>query len=268
MKITEDQVFEVIESFGTSGATKKQIAKRLGTAIETPTYRAEQLIKAGLVMKGKHGLEVVYIMKPKVPPAMPSFTQPIKPVNTIPALADTELFKQNAETLEREYRREVGMSPSLGTSYGPAVTRVEGLDELVNSFVESLASQITARLRPMLVERLKDSVAAMTEEIVAKPIEFPKPKPYLPSVLIGGLKGDQVEMFTREFEGVADLRFVGADEGTSVWKSRAAHAKHTVLMVDFLSHKHVEQLKAMGVCPIEIRGGMTKLRDKLMELSV
>jgi len=244
MKITEDQVFEVIESFGTMGATKKQIAKKLGTAIETPTYRAEQLIKAGLVMKGKHGLEVVYIVKPKVAKVdvpLPVKSEETKPLPTNPVPPPT-YFEPKKQT---------------------------DLDETINIFVTAIANKVIERMRPTLVEMLRNSVGKMAEEIVvSKPIEFPKPKPNLPSILIGGLKGDQVEMFTREFEGVADLRFVGADENTSVWKSRAAHAKHTVLMVDFLSHKHVEQLKAMGVCPIEIRGGMTKLRDKLMELSV
>jgi len=261
MKITEDQVFEVIESFGAMGATKKQVAKRLGAALEAPTYRAEQLIKAGLVMKSKHGKEVVYIVKPKV--AKVDVPLPVKPV------ADIELLKQNAETLEREYRREVGMEPELGALY--ATHKQTDLDETINIFVTAIANKVIERMRPTLVEMLRDSVGKMAEEIVvSKPVEFPKPKPKpkLPSILIGGLHPDQTHMILKEFEGVADLRFVGADESNSVWKSRAANAQHTVLMVDFLSHKHIESVKATGVTPIILRGGLTKLRDELMELSV
>jgi AmiR/NasT family two-component response regulator len=75
-------------------------------------------------------------------------------------------------------------------------------------------------------------------------------------------------MIEKEFEGVADLRFANSDEHESLWKSRAAKANHTVMMVDFLSHKHVEAVKSTGVKAIVVRGGLTKLRDKLMELSV
>lgn len=255
MKITEDQVMEVIESFGTMGATKKQIAKRLGVAIETPTYRAEQLIEAGLVLRGKQGREVVYIAKPKVP-KIPALADPnlLKPVAKAP-LDETE----NARVLEREYRKEIGMKPELGAPYG--------LDKLADEFVSALAVSITDRLRPMIIEKLSASVAAMTQEVVSN-ITLPKEKPKLPSIFVGGLHSDQVHMIKKEFEGVADLRFAVADDDAGLWKSRAMNANHTVMMADFLSHKHFEQVKSTGVVPITIRGGLTKLRDKLMELSV
>lgn len=239
MKITEDQVFEVIERMGITGISRQDLAKRVGA---DPSYRAKQLIKAGLITRKRDGQLVRYYVKLNMPPALPSFTQPINPVNTI-------------------------HKPELGAQYElkkEVVVKKSELDKLVDSFVGALATQVIERLRPMLIERLKDSVVAMTEEIVhTAPV-----KTKLPSILIGGLHPDQTKMIEKEFEGVADLRFVSADESNSVWKSRAANAQHTLLMVDFLSHKHIETVKATGVMPIILRGGLTKMRDKLMELSV
>jgi hypothetical protein len=257
MKISEDDVMKVIELAGTKGISKQDLAKKLGGV--DPAYRAEQLIKYGWITKQRDGQTMRYFVKPK------SKVVELPQVSP-PALMNTNLFKPVSQETDNKIQDALNLPRREGKST-PYMTHPTGLDDLVNELVTAIANKVVERVRPVVIERLRESVAAMTAEVVEK-VAPQKEKPKLPSIFIGGLHPDQVHMIEKEFEGVADLRFANSDEHESLWKSRAAKANHTVMMVDFLSHKHVEAVKSTGVKAIVVRGGLTKLRDKLMELSV
>lgn len=139
------------------------------------------------------------------------------------------------------------------------------LDILVAQFVSSLAGAVIERMKPLIVAELGQHVQGLTQEIAHMMLPS-APKEKLKRIFIGGLLPEQAGMLKQEFKDVADLRFANVEEGSNLWKSNAATAEHTILMVNFISHKHQDWVESAGAVPILISGGLTKLRDKVMEL--
>lgn len=139
------------------------------------------------------------------------------------------------------------------------------IESLVDKFVDTLAEEIVSRLRPAIVEKLTDEVQSMSKDIVNKAV---LPTKDLKRVLVCGVLSKQGSEMQREFDGVGDVRFVTVDDNAGLWKSRATHADHVILWTNFVSHKHQEVLTGAGVKPIFVTGGLTAVKDKIMELCV
>lgn len=142
------------------------------------------------------------------------------------------------------------------------------LGDLVNQFVDALADEVVSRLRPAIVERLSNEVKSMSKDIATKAVHNHAETKDLKRILVCGVLSKQGTEMQREFDGVADIRFVTVDDNASLWKSRATHADSVVLWTNFVSHKHQEALTGVGIKPILVTGGITAVKDKLMELSV
>lgn len=144
------------------------------------------------------------------------------------------------------------------------------VDNVARLIAEKLAARAISYILPTMEERLRSELQVMTDSLldtakaaVRKPAEQ---KPKLVSVFIGGALPDQTTKLRKEFEGVADLRFATSDESLHKWKSMCTGADHTVLMVDFISHKHTEAVESVGVRPIKVSGGVSSVINKVMEL--
>ena len=137
---------------------------------------------------------------------------------------------------------------------------------LVNKFVTSLTDEIVSRLRPSLIEKLTQEIGGMTEEITRA---IPrKEKVRLRRVLICGCLDKQGQMLKQEYEGMLDIDWVTVECSADVWKNKARNAFAVLVMADFVSHKHIEMIKEAGAIPEIQKGGYTKLRDRLLELSI
>ena len=169
--------------------------------------------------------------------------------------------------MERKIDEATGITPKKYASdqIGSPAPKIIELKSLVDQFVDTLAGEIATRLRPAIIERLSSEVKSMSKDIVHTAIP---PSKELKRILVCGVLSKQGSEMQREFEGVADIRFVTVDDNASLWKSRAAHADSVVLWTNFISHKHQESLTGVGIKPILVTGGITAVKDKLMELSV
>ena len=150
----------------------------------------------------------------------------------------------------------------------PAAAEVpnRGLDRLVDVFVDALACTIADRLKPLVIEKLTASVKNMTEEITR---EIPKgDKIRLKKVLVCGCLDKQGQMLKQEFKDMLDLDYVTVESAADVWKGKAKAAAVVYVMADFVSHQHIETIKAVGVIPVIYKGGFTNLKDRLLALSI
>lgn len=140
------------------------------------------------------------------------------------------------------------------------------LMSLVNKFVSSLTDEIVSRLRPSLIEKLTQEIGGMTEEITRA---IPrKEKARLHRVLVCGCLDRQGQLLKKEHEGLLDIDWVTVECAADVWKNKARSAFAVLVMADFVSHKHIEMIKETGAVPEIQKGGYTKLRDRLLELSI
>ena len=141
-----------------------------------------------------------------------------------------------------------------------------GLDRLVDVFVDALACTIADRLKPLVIEKLTASVKNMTEEITR---EIPKTaKVKLKRILICGCLDRQGQMLKQEYDGMLDIDWVTVESSADVWKGKSRNANAVIVMTDFVSHKHIEMIKDTGATPEIHKGGYSKLRDRLIELSI
>lgn len=135
----------------------------------------------------------------------------------------------------------------------PPVKQPSDLDQIISDFASRIAESV---------------VAEAASCVVAQPaVVKPEPKK-LPSIFIGGLQPSATSPLAKEFDGVADLRFVTPEDHANVWKSKSAHADHVIIMVGFVGHKHVEAVQSTGIKPTLVHGGTTHLKDKIMELAL
>lgn len=148
----------------------------------------------------------------------------------------------------------------------PAQVAANPLDQAIEHLVSAIMDTVMARVGPAIESKIADRI----EQIAANlsPKESKEAKQHLPKVLIAGLLPSQASMIEKEFKQCFDISFVDANSTTNLLKSRAANAQHTLVMADFISHRHTDAIKSVGASPVIIRGGMSTLRNSLTELYV
>lgn len=160
----------------------------------------------------------------------------------------------------------------------PASERIVDVNQVISDFAQRIAESVVAQALPQIIPKLREEMAKAVAEATSciierpggpKPDIAPQPEPKkLPSIFVGGLQPSATSMLSKEFTGVADLRFVTPEDHASMWKSKAANADHAIIMTGFVGHKHVEAVQSTGIKPILVHGGMTHLRDKILGLCV
>jgi len=233
------------------GATSAEIVKAWKMKPETVASRLSVMWTAGFISRTENlqGKGYRYWSRDKGPAEA----------------AALSLTKENIAATEEKLTSLLKPDPSTTFLGGLVATRDESLSDLVDQFVLTLSEEIVRRVRPMVVEKLSASVASMTREIVQT---IPSPKPQLKRILICGLQDGYGKMVQKEFEGVAEIRYLSPEASFDRLKSNSTQVEHVVVAADFVGHKHTEAIQSTGVKPILVRGGLTKIKDKLMELSV
>ena len=175
--------------------------------------------------------------------------------------------KAKEPTTKKEIAAQVTVPKAVARQTDIAtVVPNRGLDRLVDVFVDALACTIADRLKPLVIEKLTASVKNMTEEITR---EIPKgDKIRLKKVLVCGCLDKQGQMLKQEFKDMLDLDYVTVESAADVWKGKAKAAAVVYVMADFVSHQHIETIKAVGVIPVIYKGGFTNLKDRLLALSI
>lgn len=229
------------------GTTSSTIAEAWGLGKITPASRLSTMFAAGLLTRERvvlpRGMEYRYsvVEEKEREPDVPEKPGPEAPPESLVEKIKTEMAKLEPK-------------PDVALSL------------LVNRFVSSLADEVVSRLKPLLIEKLTVSVGDMTEEITRA---IPrKEKARLRRVLICGCLDKQGQLLKKEYEGMLDIDWVTVECAADVWKNKARNAFAVLVMADFVSHKHIDMLKETGAVPEIQKGGYTKLRDRLLELSV
>jgi hypothetical protein len=135
----------------------------------------------------------------------------------------------------------------------------EELPPKLQAALDELPAKIAARLTPK-VELPQEPV------VVSAPVAAEKPK--LAKVVICGLTNAQGSIIEKEFSECFDVYTLEASESVHRLRNAAASAKYTILMANFISHRHQEVLCSANIRPITVHGGISTLRNKLTELYV
>lgn len=167
------------------------------------------------------------------------------------------------------------MAPSPAAPKRKAPLPPLGLDALLDQFASAVALELTERIKGRLVEELQallpqgEAVRPLLEEIKARvsagaaPVGADK----LPAVVIAGLLPQQAGLIQQEFHDAFRLAF-WKDESPSQLKDMARRADHVVTFSGKLGHWVEDAIKSVGKEPRRVMGGMTQLRDLLMEIYV
>lgn len=153
------------------------------------------------------------------------------------------------------------------------------------SQVEPLALAFE-HLYPVLRERIVSEIASLISDVLQQ-VQWPSglslgaqkppaPAPAaaaatpgfskLPSVLVVGLRGGQMEEVRRDCGKRLDVRFVGADESKDKLRAMCEQTDYAVAMTDFISHSHEDILAKRAKEYIKSSGGLTRLKELLHDL--
>lgn len=150
------------------------------------------------------------------------------------------------------------------------------LDTLVEELARSIAQHVLSRVEAQLAAQLGQilprttqpltpiSVEALTARLL--PVEHADTK--RPTVLIAGLLPSQAGVIQQEFHDVFDLRFYMVEENLSRLRDMLPGAQHVFTFTSKISHKVEETMKSFGVTIHRCSGGMTMLKEQLLNLYV
>lgn len=167
----------------------------------------------------------------------------------------------------------VRVTPGLITPIPPAKA---GLETIVEELARAIAQQVLSRVEAQLAEQLKHilpattqplkpiSIEALTKQLL--PTEHAGPR--RPVVLIAGLLPNQAGIIQKEFGEVFDLRFYMVEENLSRLRAMLPGTDYVWTFTSKISHKVEETMKSAGCTIHRCSGGMTMLKEQLLNLYV
>lgn len=161
----------------------------------------------------------------------------------------------------------VSISPPKEPSPPPQrASLVDALRELSSTLALRIAEQIVSELEPILANRvhvLTESLSA-TPEVLPVQVDNDKKR----KVLVVGCYNGQIAELKREFGQCFKLTFYTSDENLHQLQAKARNADKIFVMQRFISHRHVESIKAARVEYTLVDGAVSALRDALTALYV
>lgn len=138
------------------------------------------------------------------------------------------------------------------------------LNELVDTYAETLTQAIVARIKAKLENTLASQLQTALPKPPAKP-DIVIQKPRLPKVGVVGLLPQQAGLISQEFCETFDLLFWNDRNGDGIGalKSMGAHCDMVFLHIAHCSHTAEDALKSVSANFTRVGGGMTQLRDAL-----
>lgn len=152
----------------------------------------------------------------------------------------------------------------------------QGLDSVVEELARAIAKQVLSRVEAQLAVQLKHilpattqplkpiSIEALTRQVM--PVEHQGS--HRPTVLIAGLLPNQAGIIQQEFGEVFDLRFYMVEENLSRLRAMLPGADHVFTFTSKISHKVEEVMNSRGKTINRCSGGMTMLKEQLLNLYV
>lgn len=185
--------------------------------------------------------------------------QPVQPVHRepIPVVVKEEEEEEKEEELD-EVSEEV-FDENIETE----TETEEEIEEEIQEVAELI--ELVELVEVEELEKKKPASPPQVKSIVSAPPALKKSL----NITIVGLKPGQAHMIKSEFKFIK-LRFIPSDAGRgSKLKDLAKTNDYVVQMTDFLSHSVTDTIKAANSNGnwVYISGGMTKLREKLLELN-
>lgn len=146
------------------------------------------------------------------------------------------------------------------------------VEELARSIAQHVLSRVEAQLAAQLGQILPKTTQPLTpisvEALTARLLPVEQAGAKRPTVLIAGLLPSQAGVIQQEFHDVFDLRFYMVEENLSRLRDMLPGAQHVFTFTSKISHKVEETMKSFGVTIHRCSGGMTMLKEQLLNLYV
>lgn len=162
------------------------------------------------------------------------------------------------------------------TEYAIAPPREGKLDTLVEELARSIAQHVLSRVEAQLAVQLGQILPRTTqpltpisvEALTARLMPVEHQGSHRPTVLIAGLLPNQAGIIQQEFGEVFDLRFYMVEENLSRLRAMLPGADHVFTFTSKISHKVEEVMNSRGKTINRCSGGMTMLKEQLLNLYV
>lgn len=148
-----------------------------------------------------------------------------------------------------------------------------GLEQLYPLLRRRLVSELASFISDVLQEvkwpaamQQPETAAVVGTSLLRTVLSPPPAGPRLPSVLVVGLRGGQMEEVRRDFSKRLDLRFFGSDENKEKLRSMCEQTDVSIAMTDFISHSHEDILSKRAKRYVRSAGGLTRLKDVLRSI--
>lgn len=154
--------------------------------------------------------------------------------------------------------------------------RALGLDAVAKEMARAIAQHVLSHVESQLAEQLKHILPATTKPLTPISIEaltsqvFPVEHAGArrPTVLIAGLLPNQAGIIQQEFGEVFDLRFYMVDESIGRLRAMLRGVDHVFTFTSKISHAVEEVMKSEDKVIHRCSGGMTMLKQQLLDLYV
>jgi hypothetical protein len=195
----------------------------------------------------------------QVQPALFNGTSEVpRHLKPVPNLLDKAFFQPPANT-ESPSKIEVDLAPMV--------------HQLANTLAVALAPVLRTSLDAVIRAEIEGALARANASARAQADVAPVPttsnNPGAPRkrIAIVGLISGQVTMIKHEFGKEFDLHFINVDDAKGAQlKSHASNSDHIITMGSFINHSVSDTIKSIGVRPLVVHGGMSRLRDVLTGL--
>ena len=145
----------------------------------------------------------------------------------------------------------------------PPQPQSSNIDELAKSIALELATKIKEYLMQELADLLP--VQPHLADIIGRTVTAQPKKVRLPTVVIVGLLPYQAGLIQQQFHDAFNLRF-WKDESATQLKSLCKNADYVIALTGKMGHQSTDIVNSVRSDCITVMGGITRLKDKLLEL--
>lgn len=137
----------------------------------------------------------------------------------------------------------------------------------IDELAKSIALELATKIKEYLMQELADLLPTQPHltDIIGKTIVTSPKKVRLSTVVIIGLLPYQAGLIQQQFHDAFDLRF-WKDESATQLKSLCKNADYVIAFTRKIGHQSTDIVNSVRPDCITVMGGMTKLKDKLLEI--
>lgn len=196
---------------------------------------------------------------------------------TYTVVENSEFDRKRIPVKQTSSRAKVKVTARKKGVVQPRESKPISLDSLLNQIAQEFAKQIVQRvvnhvsveLTSMVPEAVPLLEGPSISDVMSRFTKTVEPAaPRLKKVLVTGLLPQQEGVLQAEFGDCFDLSFWNDrnGDGISQLKSKCAHVDHVLHHFGHSSHAVEDQIKKTGVPFQRISGGLTSMKNALLEL--